>query len=607
MKKLLLLILTSAITLSTMAQLSKSAGRYERRALKHSVDNGVMNPLQPVNATVASKSALVDELGTTRYDLQTNASVQNRIYVYPDGTMAGTWTMGQVESAYADRGTGYNYFDGSAWSTPPSARIETVRTGWPSYGPWNGNGEFVMAHNSTSTFVMNTRPVKGTGAWTQKLAPSTPSGGPDICWPRAITSGTNHQNIHVLGLGLTSDNGGFVYNGLDGVLFYWRSTDGGTTWDKNGIQLPGMTSDNYDGFSGEEYAWGAPHGDTIYFCVGGAYTDTFIMKSNDNGDTWTKIPILSNANKKTPTSVTDIPPWYSVDGAMACEMGPGGVIHFVAGIGGGILQASTKYILINRNGLIYWNTTMPMIKDSLNLDTLDAHHQLLGYYSDGPNAADTLKVIQDYGGGLTSHPQITIDAGGDIVVIWDGITYQNPEPSTGNNFRHIWQRQGYRGTTWFTDPVDMNSDISSIFMEYVYASMAKTMTGGWFDFIYQSANTPGSAVYTTGLAVKTCNIEHVQAPTMGIPQTEAKKLYVGQNYPNPVHGTTSFDAYLVKGSNVTIEITNITGQKVLTLDKGYTVQGAHQLTIDAGSLNAGIYFYSVKLNGQVFTRKMIVE
>jgi len=608
MRKLLLFIVMLAIAATSMGQLSKLAGKYEKRIPKHSVDNGMMNPTQPANTTVVSKSALEDVLGTTRYDLQTNASCQNRFYTYPDGTMVGTWSMGQSDPSYADRGTGYSYFDGASWSAAPSARIETVRTGWPSYAPWNGNGELVIAHNSTSTLIMNTRPVKGTGTWTQKLAPAVPVGAPDVCWPRAITSGTNHQNIHVLALGLTSDNGGAVYNGLDGVLFYWRSTDGGVTWDKNGIQLPGLTSANYDGFSGEEYAWGAPHGDTIYFCVGGAYTDTFIMTSPDNGNTWSKIPILSNANKKIPASVTDISPWYTGDGAMACELGPGGIYHFVSGMGGGILQAGTKYILINRNGLIYWNSGMPMLKDSLNLDTLDSHGQLLGYYSDGPGAADTLNTIQDYGGGLTSHPQISIAANGNMTVIWDGITSQNPEPATGNNFRHIWKREyNYSAHQWYSDQIDLNSDISYIFMEFVYSSMAKSSSPGNVDFIYQTANTPGSAVYTTGLAVKTCNIEYRREVYTGVPSHETSKPFVGQNFPNPVSGITHFNAFLDKGSDVMIEITNIAGQKVSSLDKGYQAAGAHQFTIDAGSLQAGIYFYTVKVSGQTFTKKMIVE
>ena len=613
MKRILLIALVLTFTVASMAQLSRYARKYEQRIPKNAVDNAVINPAQPVNTTVVSKAVLEDQLGTSRYDLQTNESAQNRFVVYPDGTMGGTWTMGQLETAYTDRGTGYNYFDGTSWGSAPSARIESVRTGWPSLCQWNGNGELVISHNSSATLVMNTRPVKGTGAWTQKLAPATPAGAPGLAWPRTITSGTNHQNIHVLSLTLPTASAGAVYNGLDGALLYWRSTDGGTTWDKAGIQLPGMTSTNYDGFSGDEYAWGQPHGDTIYFAVGGAYTDTFIMWSPDNGANWTKIPILSNAMKQIPASATDIPPWYSVDGAVACELGKNGVFHFAAGIGGGDMQAGSKYILINRNGLIYWNSTMPMLKDSLNLDTLDAHHQLVGWYSDGPGAADTLNTVQSYRVGLTSHPNISIDATGNMIIIWDGISYQNPEPSTGYNYRHIWGRGwNYATQMWAYDQMDLNSDIGYIFMEFVYPSMAKNLYNNNFDYIYQTANTPGSAVLTTTLATKTCNIEHRQEPlstfiNVGVPKHDSPRIYVGQNFPNPVSGTTKFNVNLDKTASVIVEVSNITGQKIMTIDNGVVTSGAHQFTIDASNLNAGIYFYTVKIDGQSYTHKMIVQ
>ncbi len=613
MKRTLLLALMLTFVIASMAQLSRNAGKYEKRVPQTTIDNAVINPFQPSNTTVLSKAVLEDQLGTTRYDMQTNKSCQNRFIVYPDGTMAGTWIFGQLETAYTDRGTGYTYYDGSSWGTAPSARIENVRTGWPSLCEWNGNGELIISHNSTSTLVINTRPVKGTGAWTQKLAPSTPSGAPPILWPRAITSGTNHQNIHILVLTEPVANGGALYNGLDGALLYYRSTDGGTTWDKNGIQIPGLTSDNYDAFSGDQYAWGTAHGDTIYFAVGGSYLDTFIMKSNDNGETWTKIPVLTNAMKKVPASATDVPPWYSTDGAVAVEMGKGGVIHFSSGIGGGDIQAGTKYILINRNGLIYWNTTMPMLKDSLNLDTLLAHGQLAGYYTDGPGAGDTLNTIQNYRTGITSHPQFAIDAAGNMCLLWDAITYPNPEPSTGYNYRHMFGRAWFTGASdWSMDQLDLNNDISYIFMEFVFPGISARVYNDKLDYIYQTANTPGSAIITTTLATKTCNIEHRQIPwstffNVSVPKHDSRKNYVGQNFPNPVSGVTKINAYLETGSDVTIDITNITGQKVLSFDKGYTAAGSHQLTIDASSLQTGIYFYTVKIGGQSFTKKMIVQ
>jgi len=104
-------------------------------------------------------------------------------------------------------------------------------------------------------------------------------------------------------------------------------------------------STNYAHFGGDEYAWGTPHGDTIYFVVGGPYSDMYLMQSNDNGDNWTKTVILTNANKNLKVVPTYKAPWYSSDGSLACEMGKNGVVHVLSGIGGGEIQSlpNTSY------------------------------------------------------------------------------------------------------------------------------------------------------------------------------------------------------------------------------------------------------------------------
>src|SRR6056297_516615 len=75
-------------------------------------------------------------IGLSWYDLQSNTLLANRFHLYDDGTMGAVWTRG-VESppSFPDRGTGYNFYDGTAWGPQPEERLETDRTGWPSYAP----------------------------------------------------------------------------------------------------------------------------------------------------------------------------------------------------------------------------------------------------------------------------------------------------------------------------------------------------------------------------------------------------------------------------------------------------------------------------------------
>ena len=81
---------------------------------------------------------------------------------------------------------------------------------------------------------------------------------------------------------------------------------------------------------------------------------------------------------------------------------------------------------------------------------------------------------------------------------------------------------------------------------------------------------------------------------------------VSQNYPNPFNGTTSVDITLDKPSSVVINVTNLLGQTVNSISKQLT-SGTHTVTLNAENMKTGIYFYTVKTNGNSVTHKMIVK
>ncbi len=82
---------------------------------------------------------------------------------------------------------------------------------------------------------------------------------------------------------------------------------------------------------------------------------------------------------------------------------------------------------------------------------------------------------------------------------------------------------------------------------------------------------------------------------------------VSQNFPNPFNGTTYFTVSLKQGSDVSLEVYTLTGQKVSEKDYGYITAGTHNLTISSDNLPTGVYFYTVNIGNQKVTRKMIVE
>jgi hypothetical protein len=532
------------------------------------------------------------------------------MYYYPDGEIAATWIQGLLDVAYNDRGTGYNYFNGATWGSAPTQRLETFRTGWPSYTPWGANGEMIIAHrNATSPLVKMTRPERGTGAWTSVDIPG-PAGSSGLDWPRVITTGPDRMMVHMIVVTGPTGNGGTVYQGLDGALVYYRSLDGGDTWDKAGIILPELTSADYYGFGGDDYAWGTPHGDTIYFVVGGNWEDTFIMSSYDNGASWTKIPILANSMTLVPpNTVTER--FACADGSLAVEMDRFGVFHVAFGRMFAKGEADGQKYFLYTEGLVYWNSTMPMLNDSLDLDTLYNNGQLIGYVY--PNAAgDTVVQTPGYGVGLTSYPQITIDENDNMYVMWAGLTVGTLS-GDGYNFRHLYMKASKTfGQTW-GDSVDLHSSFIYSFLEFVYPCMAKTTSDDAVHFIYQSSDQPGSAVADENIPVHDNTIEYRSVLKedilpLGVKPRQAEAgSPVSQNYPNPFTGTTYVNVKVGSSSSLGLVVSNMMGQVVRDVDLGSYSPGIHKVAIDGRGLTPGVYSYSVRINEAVFPGKMIVK
>ena len=63
---------------------------------------------------------------------------------------------------------------------------------------------------------------------------------------------------------------------------------------------------------------------------------------------------------------------------------------------------------------------------------------------------------------------------------------------------------------------------------------------------------------------------------------------------------------LAKTENVTIDMFDILGRKIETLDEGMEPGGEHQVIWDASGKSSGIYFYRIKAGDKIETRKMML-
>ncbi len=96
-------------------------------------------------------------------------------------------------------------------------------------------------------------------------------------------------------------------------------------------------------------------------------------------------------------------------------------------------------------------------------------------------------------------------------------------------------------------------------------------------------------------------------PWVGIENQEMITAEVSQNYPNPFNNTSLISVKLEEPACLSLEVTNILGQKVYMEDRGYTGQHTVQFTLNADYFDPGIYFYTVRTGNQAVTRQMIVE
>lgn len=554
-------------------------------------------------------------VGETRYDVQSNASTQNRIYFYDDGTVGVTWTRAMNDPSFTDRGTGYNFFDGNNWGSYPTDRIELVRTGWPSYTPWGENGEMVVAHGANA-LVVSTRAQKGTGAWQFSTHPG-PVGHEYMIWNRTITSGIDNNRVHTMALTASTVYGGTPYLGQNGALVYSLSADGGATQVLDNAVLPGMSSTEYVGFTSDSYAFAEPRGSVVAFVVGDSWYDAFLMKSTDGGETFSKTMIwqhpypLFDTENPFPTDT-----FYCVDGSLSAVIDKFNKVHVVFGINRSYSDGSGTFWFPYVDGIGYWNEDMGAFSSNKNAlnpyghpdSELTEDYNLIGWSQDvdGDGVITLLDEIGAYYIGLSSMVQLVNGVNHELYLVFSSVT-----ETYGNglaNYRHIWARTSPDGGLSWGQFFDLTSNLLHIFDECVYPSCAP-FTDDYIYLVYQTDNEPGTYVWDEFHPATDNNINVMKVlkdDITGVNRQEGllREMDVSVNFPNPFTTTTSIHVNMRQPGDITLEITNLMGQ-VVHRSSIAGLPGMNTLTVDAHHLTSGLYFYTVKVGGSAVTRKMI--
>ena len=95
-------------------------------------------------------------------------------------------------------------------------------------------------------------------------------------------------------------------------------------------------------------------------------------------------------------------------------------------------------------------------------------------------------------------------------------------------------------------------------------------------------------------------------PTVSVEENENVTFLLGQNVPNPANANSIINYTMNQAGNVNFEIIDYTGRVVLNRAEGTRAIGDHTIEVDASKLAAGIYTYTLTVDGNRVSKQMVV-
>lgn len=604
MKKMLLSFLIVALAVAGQAQFTEITGQQKRLQLKQTFLHPATGMVAP--AVPGQKAYEYTIIGYTWNDLQAlnYGNVMQRMWAYPDGTVGSSWLCAGEEDD-PDRGAGYNYYDGDEWGEPDWHVGPPDRMGSPSYAPYGPEGEVISLYRyeaNAGPIYFYFRETKGEGDWeeVELLPPDDVS----LVWHAMMTSGENHEHIHLLALTYDAP-----FNGQENALLYYRSSDGGETWDIAEHVIEGLGPDYYTSINSLSYAWANPVGNTIAFTYGFDEFGGFVFKSTDNGDTWTMITVFDS-----PFSGIDPP---ETSDRFGCGVGSScvaldsqGKAHVAFSRSVKNFQPDGVYYEPYTDGMIYWNEDMPVLDTTTisanTLEYLEEGGYLIGWVL-GDETYEIPPDQPDYANSLCAFPQFSIDAQNNLFIAYCSVA---PGYSNGTfDFRHIILNRSFDGGNSWVGQIDLNTELVFIFSECVFP-MLPPVIDDMVHVTYQEDNEPGINQWLANHGPVENNIDHMmidKSTLTGIGTHSAlSQMEVSAVYPNPSQGDVAVMLSLEKSTAIDIQIFNVMGQQVYSLSNTYA-SGKHPIRINISNLDAGVYYLQANAGDQQITRKFILQ
>ncbi len=613
-------------------------------------------------------------LGTSSYDLQSNGVNKHRVHNNL-GFTAGVWTYHEDAAAtttFPARGTGFTTINDDASAINggfPGQRIEDRRTGWGNVVILDDGSCVVISHgpNPTTTTLNDllvSRKAAGSDTWEHNPMPTGTEAAFGLLWPHI---GTDGSTIHVACITTPVGNDGALYEGMDGALLYFRSTDGGVTWDQQDVLLPGVSAANFGAdrtFNGDGYTL-AVEGDHVAIVN---FDDTFgdidLWISSDAGDTWDRRKVLD-----FPIDNYTFNDGYTVDDIGGVDTnGPGG-----DGMGG-IDTAATADALIavlqpdgTGNAVFEEDGTLHVVYGNMylsDLDTTDAgwtfyplwsgisywntdmaddERSTIGVASDNVdvNGNDALDFDQSgeqffprYGGNsLTSAPSIVVTNDGVLFLAYVQKMETKVRPAVDGSanypelqyFQNIYMTAAHKDILNWQDPYDLTNNEVMIVpqAEETEASFPHLYNNGsdntihttwqWDPepgmFVYNDADGDNDLVTNNLISYLAIDVYDLFPNVLVGVSTSvvADDVFNLELAPNPAKHTLNVQYELSTSAPSTITVSSIIGQQVMAINNGTQAAGKYNLDLNVSKLATGVYTLTFISEDKMTTKKLVVE
>lgn len=238
---------------------------------------------------------------------------------------------------------------------------------------------------------------------------------------------------------------------------------------------------------------------------------------------------------------------------------------------------------------------------------------------DSTGASDTIQF------GL--HPSATncidsslgeVEVPPDACCNWSGLLCAVfTDPYSGNGCLGVGLRLNYRdlgGTDTFhiafcgTPPFTLRWSSGTVSQKFASCRILDTFGGVFYMVNMREVDSLDVSHPLIGSLNIISEFGPIEPPSsVGEGNERPSRFTLAQNYPNPFNSTTTISYHITNQSFVTLKVVDLLGREIETLVNAVQEPGSKSVRYDVDKLASGIYLYRIQVNGEVQSRKFLVQ